>query len=180
MLAPSAAARCLLYAAWSGLKTSKSLRLIERISRRRAGGRREGQRLTFLYLRRAMSSKSAKVGDIRHQFPHTMSLAASVHLIPSCRSPATELQYVPVKLKSALLPFLAVFLSHRSLSSIEYSQARFRSKSSPVSRASAFSPIASACFRFRSSLTRLRAVAREALVSAIKSLRFAWADSVYM
>lgn len=83
----------------------------------------------------------------------------------------------PVKLKSPLLPFLACFLSHFSLSSIVYSHALFLSKSSPVSLASCFSPIASACLRLRSNLAKLRALSRAVLVSVMRSRRLALADS---
>ena len=75
----------------------------------------------------------------------------------------------PVKLKSALRCLRACFLSHFSLSSIEYSQARLRSRSSPVSSASRFSPMASAILRLRSSLAKLRARSRCVLTSEIKS-----------
>ena len=83
-----------------------------------------------------------------------------------------------MKLKSALRSLRAVFLSQASLSAMEYSQLRLRSRSSPVSRASALSPIASICFRFRSSLAAFLAELRVRLVSVMRSLRFRVADSV--
>lgn len=109
-------------------------------------------------------SKKMSVGD----HAHTRRVASHARSCP---------QNPPVKLKSPLLPFLACFLSHFSLSSIEYSHARLRSRSSPVSLASCFSPIASACLRFRSSLAKLRAESRIVFFSVIKSCRFALAES---
>jgi hypothetical protein len=55
-----------------------------------------------------------------------------------------EKKVAPVKANCARLSFLFCFLSHFSLSSMLYSQFVFLSKSSPVSCARCFSPIASA------------------------------------